>query len=78
MKVQAIGDKRRGCATLVDAGLEDYFKRGTRPLMERHDERFLRLRTKRADGRSGSGAENRERQASRRYDMTPDTDHPRS
>lgn len=46
--------------------------------MERHDERFLRLRTKRADGRSGSGAENRERQASRRYDMTPDTDHPRS
>lgn len=46
--------------------------------MELHDERFLRLRTKRADGRSGSGAENRERQASRRYDMTPDTEHPRS
>lgn len=41
-----------GCSTLVVGG---YFKRGTRPLMERDGERFLG--TKRADGRSG--AENR-------------------
>lgn len=57
-----------GCWTtlVVVGGLEGYFKRGARPLMER----FLGLRTKQADGRSGSGAENRA--ARTRCEMTTD------
>lgn len=55
----------RGCSTLVVGG---YFKRGTRPLMER----FLG-RTKRADGRSGAG--NRGART-RRHGTTTTTDLP--